>query len=725
LAGILTPIPACIKKIADDATATVIMAEKSFDIAHFCEQMEEHIGGQDGPAQLFWKALSFAVTAHQDQKRKSGEAYVSHPCRVAMILAEEMEVTDPETLAAAVLHDTVEDVPEVTNEVIGELFGQNVEAIVDGCTKITHFSGDRQTFYKLVHRKIFSGAASRLDIMLIKLADRLHNLRTLSSMPRHKRQKIADETLSVYAPMAALMGLYGIKRELYTLALLYKFPRQSHKVLNRIRKMERSDEAVNIRTAIENEMQQAWLNGEVKVRAKGLSTYYDPGTKTLTKEVSTPVEILITVPDIQSCYRLLGIVNQNFPPIPRTIRDFIANPKPTGYRCLHTKANIKGSKYLFKIRTPEMMNTARTGIINVWSTPEEMPGDFEKELQATLDILGGDEDIAYREIIAAGGKTEIYTYTPKGDGFCLPKQSTVLDFAYQVHTEVGNRCQGAIIRNQRVSPTHILRDGDHIEIITAKNPVHFEPDIQGLCQTPKARSNLARMFRRRRELLARQIGESILRQEFKRYGLPFDLLKKVQMEEILQLYQIADREEIFLQVGEGRIKLREFIHEMKTRLYADRETLQPPTGAFNRIEMSNLDPACIKFSRCCSPSPTDKGLYGLLSERGLSVHHKSCSTIRTLKIQREDVVELLWRLKGTPLTKPQSLQVLAAKRNRLLMLLGAAPAEMKILEITALKKKSKMPDWDISFEVEDLAGLKNILNHFNKLKIEYEFLLEH
>ncbi len=701
------------------------MTEKSFDIAHFCEQMEELIGDQNGPAQLFWKALSFAVTAHQDQKRKSGEAYVSHPCRVAMILAKEMGTTDPETLAAAVLHDTVEDVPEITNEVIGELFGQNVEAIVDGCTKISHFSGNRQTFYKLVHRKIFSGAASRIDVMLIKLADRLHNLRTLSSMPRHKRQKIAHETLSVYAPMASLMGLYGIKRELYTLALLYKFPRQSHKVIGKIRKLENSDEAISIRQTIENEMQQSWLNGQVKVRAKGLSTYYDPGPKTLTKEISTPVEILITVDDIQTCYRMLGMVNINFPPVPRTIRDFIANPKPTGYRCLHTKANIQGNKYLFKIRTTEMMNTARTGVINVWSTRQEMPGEFEKELKTTFDILGGDDDIAYRDIIAAGGKAEIYTYTPKGDGFCLPKQSNVLDFAYQVHTEVGNRCQGAIIRKKPVPPTHILRDGDHVDVITQDNPVHFEPDIQNLCQTPKARSSLARMFRRRRETLAKQIGESILRQEFKRYGLPIDLLKKVQMAEILEHYELADLDDVFLHVGEGRIKLREFVNEVKTRLYADRETLQPPTGAFNRAEMTTLDPACVKFSRCCAPTPTERGLYGLLSERGLSVHKKDCTTIRTLKIQREDVVELLWQLKNTRLDKPQSLQVMGAKRNRLLMLLGSAPLEMQITEIIALQHKSKIAAWDISFTVDDLAGLKNILNHFNKLKIVYEFALEH
>ncbi len=701
------------------------MAETSFDIGRFCERMEKHIGDQNGPAQLFWKALSFAVNAHQDQKRKSGEAYVSHPCQVAMILVEEMGITDPETLAAAVLHDTVEDVPEVTEEVIGEIFGKDIAAIVDGCTKITHFAGDRQTFYKLVHRKIFSGAASRLDIMLIKLADRLHNLRTLSSMPRHKRQKIADETLSVYAPMAALMGLYGVKRELYTLALLYKFPRQGHKLLSQIRNLETSPEAQGISQRIETAMKDAWINGEVKIRAKGLSTYYDSGQKVLGRDLSTPVEVLITVDDLQSCYRLLGIVNQYYPPIPRTIRDFIANPKPTGYQCLHTKANIRGQKYLFKIRTREMINMARTGILAEWSAGHKMPSGFEKELRETFDILGGDEDISYREIIAAGGKTEIYTYTPKGDRICLPRQSIVLDFAYRVHTEVGNRCLAAVIGKDKVGPDHVLLDGDQVRVITQKEPVRFEPQLQSLCQTPKARSSLARMFRLRREALAREIGAAIIRQELKRYGLPHEILQKAGMTDILEYFDLADLDELFLQVGEGGLRLRELIFEIKNGLYAGRETLQPPTGALNRIELTTLDPACVKFSRCCSPNPTDKGLYGLLSERGLSVHRKECATIRTLQVQREDVVELLWRLKETRVALPQSLLVLSANRNRLLMMLGAAPGEMRITNLEALTRKAATQDWDIVFEVENLAGLKNVLTHFKKLGIEYEFVLEY
>ena len=196
------------------------MGKPAFDITAYCEQMEKILGGQDGEARLFWEAFSFAVDAHQDQWRKSGEAYVSHPCEVSKILVEELGVKDPVTLAASVLHDTVEDVKEVTCEVIGEMFGQEVAAIVDGVTKIDDFEGDRQLFVKQVHRKIFSGAASRIEVMMIKLADRLHNLRTLASMPKRKQQKIADETIDIYAPMAGVIGLYEVKRELYNLARL-------------------------------------------------------------------------------------------------------------------------------------------------------------------------------------------------------------------------------------------------------------------------------------------------------------------------------------------------------------------------------------------------------------------------------------------------------------------------------------------------------------------------
>ncbi|HSR36690.1 MAG TPA: HD domain-containing protein, partial [Desulfurivibrionaceae bacterium] len=592
---------------------------KAFDIAAYCTRMEALLGDQEGPAALFWKALSFAVTAHQDQRRKSGEAYISHPLLVAQILVEELGVTDPEVLAAAVLHDTIEDVPEISTAEIGELFGANVEFMVDACTKIANYSGDRQNFYKLVHRKLFSGAAARLEVMLIKLADRLHNLRTLNSLPKHKRQKIADETLDIYAPLARVMGLYGIKRELYNLALQYKFPRQSQKVTAAIQKLAQSAPVLAITEHLAEELKTERITAEIRINPKGLWAYFDPANKVLHKEIDNPLEIQLITPDIPSCYRVLGVVDQNYPPIPRTIRDFIANPKATGYQSLHVRANIRGQHMLFKIRTPAMQNSSKAGLLKDWTAADQRhSGMLEREIREMLDILGADEGVSYRDMLAASGKKEIYTYTPKGDTIALPRQSIALDFAFKVHTEIGKRTIGARIGHREVPLDHVLRDGDRIEIVTQKEPVRFDPDIQKLCQTAKARSELSKLFRLRREELAGDIGQSILRQEFKRYGLPFDLLNKPDMGSIREYFGTDNNTALFLAVGEGRLRLKELIYEIIQGLYAGKETLAPPTGTLNRIDLATLDPARVKFSRCCNPVPTEKGLYGLLSERGLS-----------------------------------------------------------------------------------------------------------
>ncbi|OKY75716.1 MAG: GTP pyrophosphokinase [Desulfobulbaceae bacterium DB1] len=701
------------------------MHNSKFDIATYCRKMEKIIGGQEGKAALFWKALSFSVDAHQNQKRKSGEAYVSHPCQVALILVDELGVKDPATLAAAMLHDTIEDVPEVTTDIISSLFGKHVAAIVDGCTKISHFSGDRQTFYKLVHRKIFSSAASRVEIMLIKLADRLHNLRTMVSMPKHKRQKIADETLSVYAPMAGVMGLFGLKRELYDLALTYKFPRQSQKVLTHIRFLETQEEGNKVVDALRDAFEEAWVSADIRLKAKGLWAYYNVADNVLAKHIENPLEIIIVVDDLQSCYRALGIINQHFPPIPRTIRDFIANPKPTGYKSLHARANIKGQNYLFKIRTLQMVHDAKKGIIREWLSLGTVPTNFEQEIREMFGILGTDDSLSYREMIAASGKKEIYTFTPNGDCICLPSQSIVLDFAFKVHTEVGLHCNSATVGAKRVKADHVLKDGDRIQINTQERPVKFDPEILPRCQTPRARSELARLFRLKRETLAREIGKSLVKQELQRYGVPFSVLDYEETADILEYFGKENLSELFQDLGQGNLRLKELVYEIKNGLYAGRQTLLPPTGALNSIDLETLDPECVKLSQCCQPLPIEKSLLGLLSERGLSVHKKECPKLNALKIQREDVVALRWNLKKTMVEKPQSLLIYKnVPRNRIFMLLSVAPVAMKISEVIALSTRPDVTAWEINFTVETLQDLKNTLQHFTKSKLEYEFMLE-
>ena len=700
------------------------MQHRKFDIEEYRRQMEGFIGSAP-ETQVFWDALEFALEAHGDQWRRSGDPYIMHPCSVARILAEELDVHNSEILAAALLHDTVEDVEHVTSAEIRQRFGANVEAIVEGCTKVTHYSGDKQTFKKLVHRKIFTGAAAKPEVMIVKLADRLHNLRTLASMPRHKRQKIADETLDIYAPLATIFGLFAIKRELYNLALAYKFPKQGNKLQQQINRLRNDPAMSRLVETVQNAMNKEGVAAEVSLRTKGLWGYYDVKNRILVKKLENPQEIFIKVYSRSSCYQALGALNLIYPPIPRTIRDFIANPKPTGYQGLHARANIEGRQFLFKIRTEEMARSAQRGLVRDWTASGKNQGRFVREIQEMFDILGSDDTVSYRDMIAAGGRKEIYTYTPQGDLICLPVNSIVLDFAFRVHTAIGHSCIGAMIGNRRVGLAAPLKDGDVVKILRQDTPVRFDPDIQKLCLTPRARSEMAKAFRERYQAVSEETGRSVLQQEMRRYGLPFDLVKKPGMKDILVYFDIESLEQLFQKVGQGKIRMRELIYEIRNGLYVGKEALQQPTGVFNRIELTTVDPVVVKSSACCKPTPLDKGLIGLLSERGISLHRKDCSRLQKLNFQREDAVEVRWKNRETRVAKPQKIIIMAVTRHRLFMLLSVAPEEMKITDVVRLSEKpTTTPAWEVNFTVANLHGLKKIIKHLDRSSCVYEFDFE-
>jgi len=695
------------------------MQYRKFDREQYRREIEGFIG--TGPeAQVFWHALDFAFEAHKDQWRRSGDPYIMHPCNVARILVEELDVNNPEILAAALLHDTMEDVKYVTAELLRKQFGANVEAIVEGCTKVTHYRGDKQTFKKLVHRKIFTGAAAKPEVMVVKLADRLHNLRTLASMPRHKRQKIADETLDIYAPLATIFGLFAIKRELYNLALAYKFPKQGNKLQLQIERLRKDPAIQEIVEEVRGAMDENGVSADVSLRTKGLWGYYDIKNRILIKTIENPQEILIKTENRRSCYLALGILNQIYPPIPRTIRDFIANPKPTGYQGLHARANISGVKQLFKIRTEEMARKAQRGLVRDWTGSGKKQGKFVREIQEMFDILGSDDSVSYRDMIEAGGRKEIYTYTPQGDLVCLPVRSIALDFAFRVHTAIGHSCVGALVGNRQIGPDDVLQDGDVVKILRQDTPVRFAQEMQKRCQTPRARSELAKAFRLRFAEVALATGKSVLQQELRRYGLPFALLEKPGMGDILEYFSMESLEQLFQKVGQGKVRMRELIYEIKSGLYAGRESLQQPTGVFNRIDLTTVDPVVVKSSACCKPTPLDKGLIGLLSERGISLHRKDCTRLQKINFQREDAVEVRWQNRKTRVRKPQKVIVFDATRQRLFMLLSVAPEEMKIKDVFRLTTKASVTQaWEIQFQVANLYGLKKIIKHFNRSSLHY------
>lgn len=699
------------------------MTRIPFDLELYRNQMRAYIGGRPYE-QVFWDALDFATDAHDDQWRRSGDAYILHPCSVAKILAEEMDITDPEILAAALLHDTIEDVEEITPEIVGQRFGSYVQAIVEGCTKVHHRSVDRQTQRSLAHRKIFSGAALRPEVMLVKLADRLHNLRTLKAMPRNKRQRIADETLDIYAPLATVFGLFNMKREMYNLALSYKFPKQGTKLSNFIRQLGDSQDSLEILGQIRVAAKDAGLKCDISRRIKDLWAYYDTAHKILLQQIETPVEIIILVSSIPECYKALGVVNQTFRPIPRTIRDFIANPKPTGYQGLHARAIIGVQRYLFKIRTSEMARKAQRGVFRNWSSKSGKQGQFIVELKEMLDIIGSEEIVSYRDLIAAGGSKEIYTYTPQGDLICLPINSTALDFAFRVHTEIGHTCIGASIRNERVGPDYILKDGQMVKIIRAKQKVAFPQEMLQLCQTPKARSELSKSFRLRGLRVAREIGQATLQQEMLRYGLPRDLLDSEGMSEVVESLSLKDKDMLYSHIGSGKIRLPEVIESIRTHLFNGATFMVKPTGEFNKIKLNTLDPVFIKLSSCCKPNPAYKMNCALLTEKALSVHNKNCERLHQITFQREDAVDISWE-RSTPITKPQTILFVQCSREEVMKAIGTSPSQMMIINISRLLKDS--PDrgeWELTFELKDLSELQKVLKHYDKTNLDYEFYLD-
>ncbi len=701
------------------------MQQIPFDLEIYRNQMRKYIDGAPD-VDVFWEALNFSTEAHSDQWRKSGDAYILHPCSVAKILAEEMDIVHPEILAAALLHDTVEDVEEVTASLVGERFGSYVQAIVEGCTKVTHFSGDKQSHYKLIHRKIFSGAALRPEVMLVKLADRLHNLRTLKAMPRRKRQKIADETIDIYAPLATVFGLFNLKREMYNLALSYKFPKQGSKLLHYLRGLKESEIAREIVQKLRTEARVVRLGCEVAVRVKELWAYYDANNRILLKQIDFPYEILIVVGDTQDCYEALGVVNQTFRPIPRTIRDFIANPKPTGYQGLHARAIIKGKKFLFKIRTEKMARRAQRGLFRNWSSKSGKQRQFINEIKEMFDVLGSDESVSYRDVIAASGKKEIYTYTPQGDLICLPIHSTVLDFAFRVHTDIGHTCLGGMVANARKKPEDVLHDGDVVRILRAGQQVQFDQQALDVCQTPRTRAELAKRFRVRRGLVAREVGCATLQQEMLRYDLSLDLLEHDGMQKIFDFFSLKDLDDLCMQIGNGRLKLHDIFGRFRQLLVFGGVPTLPQTEPYNKIELTSLDPVSIKLSSCCKPDPTADNNCALLTRERLSIHGKDCSRLQDIKFNRENAVDVSWILSDTSVVKQQTIHILEASRQRLMMITGVAPEEMKIIKIGMLSSApTHTPAWELVFRVANLAVLKRVLKHFRKSGINFEFDLDY
>ncbi|SLM28274.1 putative Metal dependent phosphohydrolase [Desulfamplus magnetovallimortis] len=608
----------------------------------------------DGSDNLIFRALKFAYEHHAGQVRKSGEPYINHPIAVAEIIAGDMGLKDPELIAATLLHDIVEDVISLTPGSIEKRFGKNVANFVDGCTKLKMMSLDQSINKDMTYQKLISMASRNPEILLIKIADRIHNMQTIGFLKEHKRQRIAQETIEVYAPLAEKLGLFSIKRRLFELALRHRFPKKSKRLLSILKNFEASGEIAEIRAQIYRACQILPFDVSVTGRLKNLYAFYSSRKKTLdihTAENLVDFTVIIESSDKLHCYSTLGVINTIFSPVPKSIRDYIANPKINGYRSLHVRITYKDKRYLIKIRTSEMERVARRGLLLHWDDRDQIH-EYRKVLMEILKSIAEYEGSPVTRKDMIGQLIEddkVFVYTPQGDIHYLPEGSIVLDFAYKVHTTLGDRCRYAMVNKQKVTPAFILDDGDEVEIFTSNRSSEITADIEGKCRTPKARSAVNKKLQKKRDLYSRNIGRDIMTQAMDRYGLDDQLFKSSALSDFLTYKGIENLEQFFTSIGQFRLMPGEVlweIAEIHPRMKKSRSTSSGGETKRFLLSLSEIERDVHKFSQCCNPLPGMGLCVGLLSINGVSLHRSHCEKYKERRGFSEDkIVDVTWDLK--------------------------------------------------------------------------------
>lgn len=681
---------------------------------------------------VFFDSLQFAYDLHAGQRRKSGAPYISHPCSVAEILARELRFQDPLLLSAALLHDVVEDIPSITLDDIEKRFGVIVAELVDGCTKLTRRHLDRATVRDLTHSKIFLSASRRLGVLIIKLADRLHNLRTLHYLAQSKRQRIAQETVEVYAPIAARFNIFPLKRELYHLALSYLYPRKSKRILQFTRELRSTPEFLEMERKLREIFSNRPFQVMVRSRTKGLGSYYNHLKRTLdlsNAENHVDFAIIIQSDNLLDCYAALGIVNTTFSPIPRSLRDFIANPKNNGYRSLHVRIHETGQNYLIKIRTPDMDEWAMYGILREWNAQKPLSDEHWQEVSELLRSIGeyGGAGSQRRDLIRLSETEEIFVHSPKGDIYYLPKGSIVLDFAYRIHSELGDFCAGAMVNFEWAEPTRVLADGDVVEIINSPEPLDVDPDLETACKTPKARTAINRHLQQKRRRYAQDVGRQIVLQELNRHGIAPDTLEGESVGLMLELLNLKDLSELYARVGQDLLSPHLVLYYIEAPS-RDRSLLDPnqhrKESAFdpNVVVVGELDKGVHKFARCCYPYPGQSRVVATLSERGMTFHHMDCGDL----IQRHDLEpQRLVSIKWSQTEKWShslvfSLLALDETLEEVIQLLAQPGPRFQVLSLTALQDKHDQPCVRLQVELHSFSEAAELFNRLEAVQIVIE-----
>ena len=605
--------------------------------------------------ELCTKAHDFAKKAHENQKRASGEPYFTHPCAVSEILID--LGMDAATVAAAFLHDVIEDTPVSEGDIKKE-FGDEVLELVLGVTKLEKIEFTSQEEEQAENfRKIFVAMAKDIRVIIIKLADRLHNMRSLNFLSFERQQRMAKETLDIYAPLADRLGIFQIKCELEDLCLKYLEPDMYEYLSSNIESLVKEDGGFIQKVVKEvNEiLEESHIKGTVFGRRKHLYSIYKK-MKTRNKtldQIYDLVAVRVIVDTIDECYEIFGKIHHKWKPVPGRIKDYIAMPKPNMYRSLHTTVVTDfGKTFEIQIRTYEMNHAAEYGIAAHWKYKEQKEGDdFDSRLTWIREVMewqGGLKDSKEFLDSLKGDiySSEVLVFTPKGDVIRLPRDSTPLDFAYNIHSAVGNKCVGAKVNSKMVPLNTVLQTGDVVEVITSQNSKGPSWDWLKIVKSSSAKVKIKQFFKKEMKEDNIKTGKTMLEAEAKKHGVNLsDILTEESFLRIAQRMSFSGQDEMFASVGYGAVTTAQVIVKLldyyrKTKPQAAPVFSTGKTHASGSVSVKGMSGLLIRFAGCCNPLPGDE-IVGFISRgHGVTVHRKNCPNLKQADPER--LIETEW-----------------------------------------------------------------------------------
>jgi len=675
-----------------------------------------------------------ADRAHDGQRRASGESYIEHPLAVAGILSE-LEM-DRQTIAAALLHDVVEDT-SITSEQVTAEFGEEIAGLVDGVTKLTRIPYQSKEDAQVENlRKMFMAMARDIRVIIIKLADRLHNMRTLASLPPAKRFSIARETLDIYAPIAHRLGIWKIKWEIEDECLRYLDPEGYREIVERVAKTRREREN-DVKEAIgrlRDEFASMGVNAEIQGRPKHFYSIYSKIKKG--RDFSTIYDltaIRIIVDSVKDCYAALGAVHAMWTPLPGRFKDYIAMPKPNMYQSLHTTVvGPQGEPLEIQIRTWEMHRTSEYGIAAHWRYKEGSKADqFENKLSWLRALLEWQKDMRDSRMFMENLKLDLFDsqafiFSPRGDVFSVPAGGTPLDFAYQVHTDVGNHCVGAKVNGRIVPLDYSLQNGDICEILVNKSSGRPSLDWLSIVKTSSAKHKIKQWFRKEQREENVLAGQEALEAELARERLRPDLARGELIDRIANRMNYASPTDLFAAIGFGDasaqavanrirddVKVDNVVDLTKVRKPSARKTARRASG----VRIAGVDDVLVRLSKCCSPLPGDPIIGYVTIGRGVSVHRADCPNVAYMSATPERILQAQW-VASADMTHAVDVEVEAEDRSQLLQDIMAVFSELKttVSSVTARVRKDGLAVTSLTVQIRDLDHLHKILTKLEALR---------